>query len=318
MRHANDLAPAEADHGGGIDAARARFGGARADWIDLSTGINPQPYPVGSFSSDAWTALPDKAAFAALEKAARRFWNVPPEAGVLAAPGASALIARVPMLSVPGRVAIAGPTYNEHGRAFAAAGWEVVPTGGEAVVIVHPNNPDGRLWPLPDGGGLCVIDESFCDVTPGVSHIAHAARPGTIILKSFGKFWGLAGLRLGFAIGEPALIARLSTMLGPWPVSGPALEVGARALRDDLWAEATRARLAQDAARLAALIGAPLVGGTTLFRLYDVGDAQAAQDRLARAHIWSRVFPYSTRWLRLGLPGNPTAWDRLAAAWGTQ
>jgi len=185
-------------------------------------------------------------------------------------------------------------------------------------VIVHPNNPDGRLHNLPQGHSLTVIDESFCDVTPGASRIAHAARPGTIILKSFGKFWGLAGLRLGFAIGEPALIARLSTMLGPWPVSGPALELGARALRDDLWAEATRARLSREAARLDTLIGAPVVGGTTLFRLYDVGDAVAAQDRLARAHIWSRVFPYSTRWLRLGLPGSPEAWDRLAAAWGTQ
>lgn len=311
MRNAKD----EADHGGGIDAARARFGGARGAWIDLSTGINPRPYPVGALARDAWTALPDKGATERLDHAARAFWRVPQDAAVLAAPGASALIARLPLLAAPGRVVITAPTYNEHGRAFAAAGWEISQTGGEAVVIVHPNNPDGRLHPMPQGHGLTVIDESFCDVTPEESHIAHAARPGTVILKSFGKFWGLAGLRLGFAIGDPALIARLSTMLGPWPVSGPALEIGAEALEDPVWADATRDRLAQDVARLDALIGAQVVGGTTLFRLYDVGDAAAAQERLARARIWSRVFPYSSRWLRLGLPGHPEAWDRLATAW---
>jgi cobalamin biosynthetic protein CobC len=312
----------EADHGGGIDAARARFGGGRSDWIDLSTGINPQPYPVGGFAADAWAALPDKAATERLDRAARAFWRVPEGAAVLAAPGASALIARVPMLAPPGRVAIASPTYNEHGRAFAAAGWKIIEPSDnqtpDARVIVHPNNPDGRLHALPQGNGLTVIDESFCDVMPEASHIAHAARSGTVILKSFGKFWGLAGLRLGFAIGEPALIRRLSAMLGPWPVSGPALEIGAQALEDHTWAEATRTRLAQDAARLDALIKAPIAGGTTLFRLYDVGEAQAAQDRLARAHIWSRIFPYSTRWLRLGLPGSPAAWDRLATAWGSK
>ncbi|MFN3825532.1 MAG: threonine-phosphate decarboxylase [Pseudorhodobacter sp.] len=312
------MARPEADHGGGIDAERARFGGARGDWIDLSTGINPRPWPVGPLSGDAWTALPDKAARAALERAARAFWQVPEPAAVLAAPGASALIARIPLLAAPGRVAIAGPTYNEHGRAFTTEGWDVMDTGGDACVIVHPNNPDGRLWPLPDGHRLTVIDESFCDVMPEASHIAHATRPGTVILKSFGKFWGLAGLRLGFAIGDPALIGRLAAMLGPWPVSGPALEIGARALADHVWAGETRARLARDAARLDALIGAALVGGTSLFRLYDVGDAQAAQDHLARARIWSRVFPYSSRWLRLGLPGSEPAWDRLAAAWGAR
>ncbi|MES2666348.1 MAG: threonine-phosphate decarboxylase CobD [Pseudomonadota bacterium] len=303
------------DHGGGIDAAAARFGAGRADWLDLSTGINPCPYPLPPLPADAWTALPDAAAFAALEAAARSFWQVPDAAAVLAAPGASALIARIPTLRPAGDVVISGPTYNEHARSFAAQGWRVTDRA-EACVIVHPNNPDGRLHPAPDAA-FRIIDESFCDITPAASHIAHSARPGTVILKSFGKFWGLAGARLGFAIGDPALIARLAATLGPWAVSGPAIAIGTAALKDRAWADATRTRLATDAARLDALMtraGAGVAGGTPLFRLYEVADAAAWQTRLARHHIWTRVFPYSGTWLRLGLPGDAQGWTRLERA----
>lgn len=304
------------DHGGGIDAAAARFGGSRADWLDLSTGINPMPYPIPALPADAWTALPDRAAADALENAARTAWGVPAGAAVLAAPGASALIARIPTLAAAGRVTIPGPTYNEHAAAFAAQGWTVAQSGvADAAVVVHPNNPDGRVWradELPDAP-LKVIDESFCDVTPDASLVALADRPGVIVLKSFGKFWGLAGLRLGFAIGDPVLLVRLADALGPWPVSGPALAIGAAALRDTGWADTTRARLAADAARLDGIMtaaGARVQAGTTLFRLYDTDDARGWQDRLAARRVWSRVFPYSDRWLRLGLPG-PEGWARL-------
>lgn len=306
----------ERDHGGGLDAAIARFGGTRAGWLDLSTGINPVPYPVGAFSADAWTALPDKGAFARLEAAARKFWNVPEGAAVLAAPGASALIARIPSLLPAGQVQIEGPTYNEHAAGFQAQGWEVVGHTAPARVVVHPNNPDGRVWPDLDlDRSLTVIDESFCDVMPEHSLIKAATTPGVLILKSFGKFWGLAGLRLGFVIGDPALIAKLRDSIGPWQVSGPALELGAQALEDVAWADATRARLAEDAARLDTLMtakGAKALGGTTLFRLYDVGDAQTWQERLAERHVWSRIFPYSIQWLRLGLP-HPDRWAQLEA-----
>jgi len=304
------------DHGGGLDAARTRYGGTRADWVDLSTGINPVPYPVGEVPAEAWAALPDRAAFGALEDAARRFWKVPEAAVIVPASGASALIARVPQLVNQSQVVIEGPTYNEHAAAFRAAGYQVLETGTAPVrVVVHPNNPDGRLW-TGNGTGLTIIDESFCDVTPDASLIGLTAAPGAIVLKSFGKFWGLAGLRLGFAIGHPETLGNLAEMLGPWAVSGPALHIGATALGDPGWAKATRRRLAVDAARLDRLAlakGVTLVGGTDLFRLYQVADAPAWQDRLARGHVWSRVFPYSQHWLRLGLPG-PEQWAQVEAA----
>ncbi|SEP07861.1 L-threonine O-3-phosphate decarboxylase [Salinihabitans flavidus] len=305
------------DHGGGVDLAAARWGGARTDWLDLSTGINPVPYPVAELDRAAWTDLPDRDAQAALIAAARRFWKVPDGAEVLAAPGASALIARIPALVHPGRVEIPTPTYNEHAAAFAAQGWQVGDSPGEARVIVHPNNPTGQFWTDADvTAPLCVIDESFCDIAPERSLVTHAARPGRIVLKSFGKFWGLAGLRLGFAIAAPDLIGRLAAMLGPWPVSGPALAAGATALNDPGWAEDTRARLTRDAARLDALMkacGAVVAGGTPLFRLYEVDDAARWQEHLARARVWSRVFPYSPHLIRLGLPA-PDRWPQLEDA----
>lgn len=307
------------DHGGGLDAAVAHYGGTRGDWIDLSTGINPVPYPVGPVLQGAWTALPDQGAMDRLLTAARRFWNVPDGAGILAANGASALIARMPVLSPGPAVYIPGPTYNEHAAAFRAARHSVTEDVREAPVhvYVHPNNPDGRFWDQTDtqGNALTVIDESFCDIAPDRSLVHLADRDGIVVLKSFGKFWGLAGLRLGFAIAHPDALELLAERLGPWTVSGPALEIGAQALEDDTWADDTRARLAADAERLDALMEphGGLVGGISLFRLYDVGDAAAFQDRLARAHIHSRIFPYSRRWVRLGLPG-PDQWDRLEAA----
>lgn len=305
------------DHGGDIDAAIQTYGGTRAGWLDLSTGINPVPYPMPALSGDAWTALPDQSAFDLLTARARTFWNIPKSASVIATPGASAAIALLPRLLPQGRVSIPEPTYNEHAAAFRAANWQIDPDGTDAMVVVHPNNPDGKLWSQKQlTGTTTIIDESFCDVMPDASLMQMASQPGCVILKSFGKFWGLAGLRLGFAIGDPVLIARLSAMLGPWQVSGPALQIGAEALADFPWADEARTRLAEDSARLDALMagkGAVVQGGTSLFRLYEVADAKAAQNALAQSHVWSRIFPYADNWLRLGIPA-PDRWAQLEDA----
>ncbi len=304
------------DHGGGIDAAIAHWGGVRHDWLDLSTGINPTPYPIVPFAADAWTALPDSGAQTALLTAARKFWNVPDSAEIIAAPGASAIIARLPAVFQGTNVDIPTPTYNEHAAAFLAHGWQVTVDSPDVRVIVHPNNPTGRFWSADDlDTPMTVIDESFCDIAPDRSLINHADNT-TVVLKSFGKFWGLAGIRLGFAIAGPDLIARLKDLMGPWAVSGPALEIGTAALSDTAWAEATRQSLQADSDRLDQLVtanGAVFVGGCSLFRLYEVDDALAWQERLAKHHIWSRIFPYSKTYLRLGLPPQDR-WKQLEDA----
>ncbi|MFO1142165.1 MAG: threonine-phosphate decarboxylase CobD [Amaricoccus sp.] len=318
------------DHGGNLDAAIARFGGAPEDWIDLSTGINRLPYPLPHAPDAALRDLPRAGDVAACAAAARVAYGADVRAACLPLAGAQAAIRIVPALRRAGRAGILGPTYNEHAAAFRATGWQVHEVddlaslaGFDAVVVVNPNNPDGRRW-LPDAilrlarrNGLVVVDESFADVDPAVSICPGLPRPGVLVLRSFGKFHGLAGLRLGFVLGTAADAARLAELAGPWPVSGPALAAGRLALADTGWRAATLARLARDAARLdaiAARAGWTLVGGTGLFRLYETGDAAASQSRLALHRIWSRIFPWSRGWLRLGLPGPESEWTAVIAA----
>lgn len=316
------------EHGGNLDLALKRFGGRAADWIDLSTGINRRPYPIGDIDAHAWTALPSRSEIEALHQAAQHAYRT--SAAIVAVGGAQGAIQSLPQLAPPGRAHILAPTYNEYAGVLSGAGWDVrevgeldALTGADLAVIVNPNNPDGRsvaradlLALLPRVGRL-VIDESFADAASEHSLAAEADRPGLLVLRSFGKFYGLAGLRLGFAIGSAADIEKLAALSGPWPVSGAAIAIGGRALHDDAWAEATSARLARDCARLDGLAqsqGWRLVGGTPLFRLYQTPDGLAAQDRLARHHIWSRVFARQPTWLRLGLPGSESEWTRLAEA----
>lgn len=316
------------EHGGNLDLAQRRFGGRAEDWIDLSTGINRRPYPVGDIAPHHWTALPSRAEIEALHDAAREAYAT--AAPIVALAGAQAAIQLLPRLVPSGRARILAPTYNEYAAVLSAAGWDVAEVsslealaGADLAIVVNPNNPDGRRYDksellalLPRTGRL-VIDESFADAVPDLSLAPEAGRPGLLILRSFGKFYGLAGLRLGFAIGGDADIAALSALGGPWPISGAAIAVGSRALLDRDWATATTMRLAQDSLRLDEIVTRQawqLLGGTPLFRLYDVGDALAAQERLARAQIWSRVFTQHPTWLRLGLPGDEIEWTRLVAA----
>lgn len=311
------------DHGGNLDAARVRYGDG--DWIDLSTGINRVPYPLPPIPAGAWQALPDRAAMARLIRAAQAAYAT--KAAVLPVAGAQAAIQMIPRAFPAGLARVLGPTYNEHAAALRAAGWQVEEVGelsalagADLAVVVNPNNPDGRCHPpealrlLAGQVGRLVVDESFADPVPELSLASDPGR--ALVLRSFGKFYGLAGVRLGFVLGEDAAIAALAEMAGPWPVSGPAIAVGGTALADRDWAAASISRLQDDAQRLdglAAGAGWRLVGGGHLFRLYETPDAEAAQQRLARHHVWSRIFPWHWHWLRLGLPA-PGEWARVDAA----
>ncbi len=316
------------DHGGNLDEAVARWG--PGDWIDLSTGINPVPYPLPAIPARAWAALPTGADMESLSAAAQAAYRTAAEAVPLA--GAQAAIQILPRLAPPGPVRVLAPTYNEHAAAFRAAGRPVEEVddpaalaGAAAAVVVNPNNPDGRrhapgaLAALAARVDLLIVDESFGEADPQLSLApALGGCPNAVVLRSFGKFYGLAGLRLGFALAAPDLAARLREAAGPWPVSGPAIHVGATALGDTEWQDRTRHRLRAGADRLDTLAlgaGWSLVGGTDLFRTYAAPDATRAQQRLARHHVWSRIFPHAPGWIRLGLP-TPEGWTRLAVALG--
>lgn len=316
------------DHGGNLDAAIARFGGLPAEWIDLSTGINRAPYPLPALPLESWLDLPTAKAEAELIRAAHSAYKT--DAAILPLAGASAAIQLLPRLRAPGLCHILAPTYNEHKASFAAAGWQVrdrsdiaALRGAEAAIAVNPNNPDGRRIPAQELRALkadiplLIIDESFMDPTEEDSLAPHLGEPGLIVLRSFGKFYGLAGLRLGFALGNTRDIADLKEAAGPWQVSGPALHIGTKALADGAWQAQTRSQLAKGAARLRAgaeAAGWRYAGGTSLFVLFETPGARAAQEKLAAHRIWSRIFPYSQSWIRLGLPGTEEEWARLEAA----
>jgi cobalamin biosynthetic protein CobC len=323
-------------HGGDLTEAIARYGGAAASWLDLSTGINPRPWPIPqALSESAWQRLPSRADADALIAVARKTYDVPDGAGIAAAAGTQALIQWLPYLAAPGPVAIVGPTYSEHALAWRNAGHPVIaiddldtcPDNAVHAVIVNPNNPDGRVTDraalarvatqLKERGGWLVIDEAFADGDPAVSAVALCVDLPVLILRSFGKFYGLAGLRLGFAIGVPDIIARIATALGPWPVSGPALLIGIAALSDQPWADRTRHELLQQARALDEVLmkaGFAIAGGTPLFRLVRHRRASQLHDALAQRHIWCRSFDWADDLLRFGLPPDAAGLDRLAVA----
>lgn len=322
-------------HGGDLAAARRLFPAAPRPFVDLSTGINPYPYRVPRLPAQAYARLPDADAMEALAQAAAKTYGAPSAAHVVCAPGTQILLPLVSQLVPPGRAGIVGPTYGEFARAAALAGHRIAEVrdigeigDAQLVFVCHPNNPDGRLFAKQDliglskvlrtRGGLLVVDEAFMDVGPaGQSLAAEVALGSIIVLRSVGKFFGLAGLRLGFALAAPRLAARIAAMLGPWAVSGPALAIGTAALADKAWIDRTRKQLAQAAQKLDAILaaaGLDIIGGTSLFRLVRTPHAGALFDHLGRAGILARRFPEQKDWLRFGLPASAPAWRRLQTA----
>lgn len=317
----------QVEHGGDLSAILARFPDAPQPWIDLSTGINPVPYPAPALPAEAWTRLPGRAQEEALIAAAARRYGVPDPTTIVAAPGTQALIQTLPRLVLRSRVAILGPTYEEHEICWRRQGHEVSTVtdpdqakDAEVVVVVNPDNPTGRLLAtdaLPSPSKLLVVDEAFIDLLAPASSVSGNLPPRTIVLRSFGKTYGLAGLRLGFAIAGRELAERLRGELGPWAVSGPALNIGRAALDDDAWLNATAERLTADRQRLDDIlleVGFDIKGGTPLFCLAEHPDVPVMIERLGRHGIHVRSFRRQPTWLRFGLPGSDAAFDRLRAS----
>jgi cobalamin biosynthetic protein CobC len=314
-------------HGGDLGEVMRRHPDAPRPWLDLSTGINPIPYPVGTLAADVWARLPSRDATAALTAAAAQRYGVGDPAMIVVAPGTQSLIQILPQLLVTERVAIVGQTYEEHQVSWRRHGHEVSVVEDlteaqltDTLVVVNPDNPTGRLiaaGTLRRHKGTLIVDESFMDFLPATASLAGDLPPNAIVLRSFGKTYGLAGLRLGFAIAQPDTATRLREQLGPWAVSGPALEIGRAALADDAWLKDSATRLERDGKRLDSLLAAagftPL-GGTPLFQLVRHDDVTGIVQRLGRAGVHVRRFFLQPDRLRFGLPGNDADFQRLAKA----
>ncbi|MFB2563875.1 threonine-phosphate decarboxylase CobD [Rhizobium sp. IMFF44] len=318
-------------HGGGITAAARQYGGRPEEWLDLSTGINPNPVTLPEIPVMAWHRLPDQHLQERAREAARSYYrsgDILP----LPVPGTQSVIQLLPRLVSDGSVAILSPTYGEYARAFMLAGLQVhqVSTVAELtaddrlIIAVNPNNPDGRMLPidqlrdlhdrLRSQGGILLVDEAFGDMEPAASVAPLAASmPNLIIFRSFGKFFGLAGLRLGFVIAEAAILTRFEDWLGPWAVSGPALSIAASLMESDT--SAIRNRILQRHSALQTILRRgklQVAGGTALFALVADDRVEGIYTHLCRHHILVRKFDYAGNWLRFGLAPDEAADERLA------
>lgn len=315
-------------HGGAIEAAKRHFGNHSDGWIDLSTGLNPMAWPgVANLAID-WHRLPEPTALSDLEGAAAQFFEVDPRY-VCAVPGTEIglrLVGRI--LNRAGQYV--APGYRTHSEMLmpgAPVDLEAATTSTATLLIANPNNPDGRiishdgLAALLDNRGAnewLLVDEAFADCDPTASmsgRIGEDAR--LIVFRSFGKFFGLAGVRLGFVLGPQSLLIKLRSLLGSWPISAGAIAIGTAAYCDRDWSMQTRERLRASAETLDAMLrnhGYSPQGHCPLFRLVPTPDARALFERLAQSAILTRPFADRTDWLRFGLPSDSTALDRLDKA----
>ena len=316
------------EHGGALLAAAARYGIEPADWLDLSTGINPAGWPVPPIPAAVWQRLPETGD--GLVEAAAAYYGC---SDVLPVAGSQAAIQALPRLRAACRVGVPHPAYAEHAHAWRTAGHTVTAWQSEqgvaaldVLVLVHPNNPGGQTYHRADlltwhaelaaRGGWLLVDEAFIDATPEASLSADCPREGLIVLRGLGKFFGLAGARVGFVLAEPTVLDALEARLGPWAVSAPSRWVARAALADTAWQQAARPALLAAGARLADLLrahGLAPAGGTALFQWVRTADAAAWHERLAREGILTRLFSDPSS-LRFGLPHHETDWARLAAA----
>lgn len=319
------------DHGGALRLAAQQYDIAPEHWLDLSTGINPHGWPVPTVPAAVWRRLPEMND--GLEQAAANYYGTQ---AVLAVAGSQAAIQGLPTLREQSRVGILHPGYAEHAHGWRRHGHRITllqqDTLAAAVdrldvmVVIHPNNPTGAVFKLDTlltwreklahRGGWLVVDEAFMDTAPQQSLAFAAELPGLVILRSLGKFFGLAGVRVGFVLAASALRQRLQEHLGPWTVNGPGRWIATQALLDQSWQQIMRKTLQWDSARLGALLdrhGFPVAGGTALFQWVQHDNAAYWHDALARQGILVRRFSDPPS-LRFGLPDTQTAWQRLERA----
>jgi cobalamin biosynthetic protein CobC len=333
-----------AHHGGRLGVARSLFPDVPQPWVDLSTGINPSAYPAPRASQRARNRLPEPTELARLEALAAAAFGVEDPARVVATAGTECALRLLPQIVKLQAAVVIGPTYGSHADAWTRCGALTQTIGRDearahaqravCVTIVNPNNPDGhivertQLLALHDSlhthGGMLIVDEAFADVMPEVSVAAEAGSdeaPRLIVLRSFGKFFGLAGLRLGFIVAARPIATAIRGLVGEWPVSSDALAAGLAAYADRRWADRERATLQKSAQRLDRLLslsGFEVAGGTSLFRLARAADARERFSRLLAAGILARPFDFDSSLLRFGLPRGRDQWRRLAAALGAK
>ena len=314
-------------HGGDIDLAIKKYGGEREDWIDLSTGINGTSYPWQQSIKFELRNLPSNKLLVNLERAASAAYKVAENTETAAVSGAQQIISLLPIcLKSYNSVAILGPTYNEYEKAFKSSGIKAQTvsevsklSSSDIAIIVNPNNPTGKviaeeiLDDLSKKVRILIIDESF----KTFSSRRIQKFENVIQINSLGKFFGLAGVRLGFVSGPSDFIKSVRRMLGPWPISSIAAEIGTIALNDNTWISEMEKILLEGSNVLHKACSTKnwkLVGKTNLFHTYATSSSLEVEKQFAAHYIWIRTFDYSETWVRLGIPTSKYEWTRVRQA----
>lgn len=299
-------------HGGGLNYAAKMYGIAVENWIDLSTGINPNTWPVPNIPLAIYNRLPEDDD--ALEEHARKYYQTK---SLLSIPGSQAAIQLLPNLRLKSRVAVPKSGYAEHAHAWCEAGHQVDFLTTEeidknihtydVVVVINPNNPTGELievktllaWYeiLQKKSGWLIVDEAFIDTQPEKSLGAYAHDDGLIVLRSLGKFFGLAGVRSGFVLAEEKLLRQIQVELGPWAVSGPTRYVSQLAVQDVIWQQSSIEMLKKKSLKLKKILKDIMlknnikstVKGTDLFQTVYFSGAESLHIELARNGILTRL-----------------------------
>ena len=306
------------EHGGDLDKVVKFYGGRKEEWIDLSTGINPHSYPYKDIRISDLRNLPEQTNMENLNKVAKIYFQT--NATISPISGAQTAINILPFLLPNKNISILEPTYSEYRKVFSVFSREIKSVkrlnqlkNSQIAILCNPNNPDGTLYSSKDLIELSqsvetlIVDESFIDLYPDVSlsKKINNKTDNIIIIRSFGKFFGLAGLRLGFIISGTKINLKINSLIGPWPVSTIASDIAIKALSDDIWIKKTMDELKKGSKILDGLahnLNWEILGGTNLYRLYKTPNAKKTQSILANHKIWSRRFNYSQKWIRLGLP----------------
>ncbi len=332
MSSCDNLITAGLHHGGRLNVAASEYGIPRQDWLDLSTGLNPQAWPVQTCDATSWQRLPEEED--GLQQAACEYYG---SDYALPVAGSQAAIQLLPTLRAASRVAVIVPGYAEHEYNWQQNGHSVIPLAIhqleshlpelDVVVIINPNNPDGHLVPVETllswhqqlslRGGWLIVDEAFMDTTPEKSIVPYTTRPGLIVLRSMGKFFGLAGIRCGFVLSDRSFLQHMASRLGPWTLTGMTRAIARDALQDSSWQKINRQQLERASIRLKTLLersGFTVQGGTALFQYLQHPRAKEIHDLFAQHAILLRYYPdmkNSLPALRFGLPASENDWQRL-------
>ncbi|HAO26330.1 MULTISPECIES: threonine-phosphate decarboxylase CobD [unclassified Methylophaga] len=320
------------NHGGRIQANSKQYGIPVNDWLDLSTGINPHGWPVPEFiPTTLWQRLPE-AEDDLIEKA-KAYYQCE---HILPMAGSQSAIQLLPRMRPACRVAILSPAYQEYRYCWQQAGHAVSELESfeldqlidhfDVVIVVHPNNPTGETFSsdcllnwyqrLQKRGGWLIVDEAFIDIAPAHSLASLPVMNGLIILRSLGKFFGLAGLRVGFVITHPVVLNQLTEKSGPWPIASVSRWIASQALADTDWQKQSRQYLPQYAQRLFDLLteyDLKPTGGCGLFQWIKTDKASHIHQQLAQQGILCRLFDAPAA-LRFGLPASEHEWLRLETA----